>query len=84
MMAVVVAVAADAAVAVVANTVILGAEPPFDKMLASRADLGPKHLYFDVEMRANVRRNGLKRRESRSGRSKLGREYRLRCGDGRD
>ena len=37
----VVAVVADASVAVVASTVILAAEPPFDKMLASHADLGP-------------------------------------------
>lgn len=37
--AVAVAVAADASVAVVASNVILGADPPFGKMLASHADL---------------------------------------------
>lgn len=37
-----------------------------------------------MEMKANLRRKGLKRRESRSGRSNLGHEYQLRYGDGRD
>lgn len=33
--------AADSLAAVVASIVILGAELPFDRMLAIRADLGP-------------------------------------------